>query len=92
MHSILATCKSAKRTCLGGYCNGSKFVVVVDQQVRRRFDAAVVIGFMLKGGALRINPPEDLPLDEGARVIALAPNGASPLIVDVWLCVLSFPC
>ncbi|CAL8463710.1 g3244 [Coccomyxa elongata] len=44
-------------------------------EVRRRFDAAVVIGFMLKGGALRINPPEDLPLDEGARVIALAPNG-----------------
>ena len=52
--------------------------------MRRRFDAAVVIGFMLKGGALRINPPEDLPLDEGARVIALAPNGASPLFKDVW--------
>ncbi|EIE27753.1 hypothetical protein COCSUDRAFT_55736 [Coccomyxa subellipsoidea C-169] len=44
-------------------------------EVRRRFDAAVVIGFMAKGGVLHINPPEDEPLEEGFRVIALAPNG-----------------
>jgi Trk K+ transport system NAD-binding subunit len=45
--------------------------------VRRRFDAAVVIGFMAKGGALCINPAEEEVLEDGARVVALAPNGAS---------------
>lgn len=48
-------------------------------EVRRRFDSAVAIGFMAKGGALRINPHEEETLDDGARVIALAPNGAPPL-------------
>lgn len=49
--------------------------MVCARQVRRRFDAAVVIGFMEKGGALCINPSEDELLEEGTRVIALAPNG-----------------
>lgn len=48
-------------------------------QVRRRFDTAVVIGFMGKDGSLIINPDEDQVLEEGARIIALAPNGAWPL-------------
>lgn len=45
-------------------------------QVRRRFDTAVVIGFMGKDGALSINPTEEEVLEEGARIVALAPNGA----------------
>ncbi len=54
--------------------------------VRRRFDTAVVIGFMGHDGALLINPAEDAVLEEGARIIALAHNGAVPLMRRVRSC------
>ncbi len=42
---------------------------------RRRFDSAVVVGFMEKAGDLKINPPEEEGMPEGARVVALADDG-----------------
>lgn len=42
---------------------------------RRRFDSAVVVGFMEKAGDLKINPPEEEGMPEGARVVALAVDG-----------------
>ncbi|CAK0785418.1 hypothetical protein CVIRNUC_008627 [Coccomyxa viridis] len=44
-------------------------------EIRRRFDSAVVVGFMEKAGDLKINPPEEEGMPEGARVVALADDG-----------------
>ena len=45
--------------------------------MRRRFEDAVIIGFMPRGGRpLRINPPEEEVLPDDARIIGLANNGA----------------
>ena len=46
-----------------------------DLLCRRRFDSAVVVGFMEKSGDLKINPPEEEGMPEGARVVALADDG-----------------
>ena len=48
-------------------------------EARRRFDNAVIIGFLPPRGsaeALRMNPPEEEVLPKGARIIGLAHNGA----------------
>ncbi|KAK9917305.1 hypothetical protein WJX75_002985 [Coccomyxa subellipsoidea] len=71
-------CSIVQQTRLGVECYVRSFPELHGMtfaEVRRRFDAAVVIGFMEKGGALCINPSEDEVLEEGTRVIALAPNG-----------------
>ncbi len=47
--------------------------------IRRRFDTAVVVGFMCKAGALKMNPPDEEEMPEGARLVALADNGAGTL-------------
>lgn len=47
--------------------------------IRRRFDAAIIVGFMAKSGDLRINPAEEEVMPEGARLVALADDGATNL-------------
>ena len=47
--------------------------------IRRRFDAAIIVGFMAKSGDLRINPAEEEVMPEGARLVALADDGAANL-------------
>ena len=46
--------------------------------IRRRFESAIVVGFMAKAGELRMNPPDEEEMPEGARLIALADDGADP--------------
>ena len=47
--------------------------------IRRRFDTAIIVGFMAKSGDLRINPADDEELQEGSRLVALAEDGARKL-------------
>lgn len=60
-----------------------RYNIVTLTQVRRRFDDAVIIGFMPKGSGapLAINPAEEEILEQGTRVIALAHNGGCLLPV-----------
>ena len=44
--------------------------------IRRRFDTAVVVGFMCKAGELKMNPSDEEEMPEGSRLVALADNGA----------------
>ena len=44
-------------------------------EIRRRFDTAVIVGFMAKAGDLKINPADDEKMPEGARLVALADDG-----------------
>ena len=44
-------------------------------EIRRRFDTAVIVGFMAKAGELNINPADDKKMPEGARLVALADDG-----------------
>jgi len=37
-------------------------------EIRRRFDTAVIVGFMAKAGELNINPADDEKMPEGARL------------------------
>ena len=54
--------------------------------IRQRFDTAVVVGFMCKAGALKMNPPDEEEMPEGARLVALADNGADTLHPAVIKC------
>ena len=47
--------------------------------IRRRFDTAIVVGFMCKAGALKMNPSDEEEMPEGARLVALADDGAASL-------------
>ena len=49
------------------------------RDIRRRFDAAIIVGFMAKSGDLRINPAEEEVMPEEARLVALADDGAANL-------------
>ena len=51
--------------------------------IRQRFDTAVVVGFMARTGDLRMNPPDEEEMQEGARLVALADDGADDSLSSV---------